>query len=172
MKRCNQAATVLITTLVIAVGSAGTAQAQGHFNSFGLEFGNAINFGASVGAGTDRMAFTFGIGEARTRTGYEMSDYALFSGSVFVGSLGDLHIYPSATLAIYADCYEARVAHGECVRWQYFDGEPNGGRMHVRLDTALGLDLFLMGNRNGLSFSPKVYASGGFTMAFGFIWRR
>ena len=77
-----------------------------------------------------------------------------------------------ATLALYADCYEVGIPNGECMRMQYFDGHFHGGRIHKRIDTAVGLDLFLMGNRNGLSFSPKVYASGGFTMAFGFIWRR
>ncbi len=172
MKRRNQAATVLITTLTLAAGTADAALAQRQFYSVGLEFGNAINFGAAVATGTDRMAFTLGLGEARTRMGYEMSDYLLASGSLFIASLGDLRIYPSATLAIYADCLEASSARGECVRLRYFDREPNGGRTHVRLDAAFGLDLFLMGNRNGLSFSPKVYASGGFTMAFGFIWRR
>ena len=44
--------------------------------------------------------------------------------------------------------------------------------MDKRLDVAFGVDLFLLGIRNGLSFSPKIYASGGFSMAFGFMWSR
>ncbi len=172
MKRRFQAATVLVATLVLAAGSLDTANAQERFYALGFEFGNAINFGASATVGTDRMAFTMGLGEGMTRTGYEMSDYLFVSGSIFAASLGDLHIYPSATLALHADCQEVGIPDGECVRMQYFDGQFHGGRIDKRLDTALGLDLFLMGNRNGLSLSPKIYASGGFTIAFGFIWRR
>lgn len=172
MKRQLQTATFLITAVTLAAGSVDTTHAQERFYAFGLELGSSINLGVSGTVGTDRVALTMGLGEAMTRTGYEMSDYMFVSGSIFAAKLGDMYIYPSATLALYADCYEVGIPDGECMRMQYFDGHFHGGRIHKRIDTAVGLDLFLMGNRNGLSFSPRVYASGGFTMAFGFIWRR
>ena len=172
MKLHKFVATALITTCGLIAAPVGSAHAQNYFTSIGLEFGTPIHIGVSITGGTERAAFTLGMGEGKTREGYRMSDYVLVSGSVFAASFGDLYIYPSASVGLYADCDEVGILDGECVRMQYFNGEHHGGRIDKRLDVAFGADLFLLGNRNGLSFSPKIYASGGFSMAFGFMWSR
>lgn len=175
MKRCQQVATVLIAAVSLAAGAIDTAQAQGRFGAFGLEAGNAVFMGAwGILEGNDRMAVTLGLGSAREAKGAETSEYLVVAGSFFARSLGKLRIYPSAALALFADCYENSDAAGRCVRGQWLRGQDGGSRIHKRVDGALGTDLFLIlaPDRRGLAFSARVYSSGRFTMGFGWTFDR